>query len=533
MKFSCKTWQCLLLIGSISLINFFENSTASAQDRGGFRGGAPGSMGGAPSSGGSDRGGDRSSRSSGGSSGGSSDRGGDRSSRSGGFGGPSFGGGFGGGGPSFGGGGPGFGGPGFGGPGGSFSPIDMLKRMDRNGNNVLDTDEMEGPARFFLERMAQNNPRIDLKRPIPLDRLAGEMDRMRQERGGMPGGTMPGAPGQPTQPTEPEPLVPGFDKVEEPQPVQGFGVADENSSIKVEERDLREAADRITRYDTNKDGILSKEEIQNGRWSDDPMQYDRNRDGRLSKAELAVRYAKRRLGEQGGNTSPTNNNDPRSRFATMGSSGSPWGNSQWGNRGGDNGGGWGSRDANAPQGKDEKKDEPKSYRSTSARDKANAVKGLPDWFARSDADADGQVLMSEYSNSWTDEKVAEFAKFDMNSDGIITSRECLAALKNGGSSSSSSSTSSTGTLPRISSTTSTPTASSSAPSTSIVAPAGQNASDANRDWAKRQIERYDRNKDGQLTVDEWSLMIIKPEGADANKDGIITLEEYTQFRSKG
>ncbi len=96
MKFSCKTWQCLLLIGSISLINFFENSTASAQDRGGFRGGAPGSMGGAPSSGGSDRGGDRSSRSSGGSSGGSSDRGGDRSSRSGGFGGPSFGGGFGG-----------------------------------------------------------------------------------------------------------------------------------------------------------------------------------------------------------------------------------------------------------------------------------------------------------------------------------------------------------------------------------------------------------------------------------------------------
>ncbi len=100
-------------------------------------------------------------------------------------------------------GGPGMGGPGFGGGfggdrggfggfgGGSFSPIDMLRRFDRNGNNMLDPDEMEGPARFFVDRMAQNNPRIDMNRPIPLDRLAGEMDRMRQER---MGGSMPGMP---------------------------------------------------------------------------------------------------------------------------------------------------------------------------------------------------------------------------------------------------------------------------------------------------------------------------------------------------
>lgn len=60
----------------------------------------------------------------------------------------------------------------------------MLRRFDRNGNNTLDPDEMEGPARFFVDRMAQNNPRIDVNRPIPLDRLAEEMDRMRQERMG-------------------------------------------------------------------------------------------------------------------------------------------------------------------------------------------------------------------------------------------------------------------------------------------------------------------------------------------------------------
>ena len=52
-----------------------------------------------------------------------------------------------------------------------------------------------------------------------------------------------------------------------------------------------------------------------------------------------------------------------------------------------------------------------------------------------------------------------------------------------------------------------------------------------RDWAKRQIDRYDRNQDGQLTADEWNAMIVNPERADADKNGIITVEEYSQFRT--
>jgi hypothetical protein len=52
-------------------------------------------------------------------------------------------------------------------------------------------------------------------------------------------------------------------------------------------------------------------------------------------------------------------------------------------------------------------------------------KGLPDWFTRSDADADGQVQMWEYSTTWTDETVAEFAKLDFDGDGIITTAEAL------------------------------------------------------------------------------------------------------------
>lgn len=443
----------------------------------------------------------------------------ERGGRGGGFGGPP-GGGFGG----------GFGGPpgGGGGFGGGFSPVDMLKRFDRNGNSMIDLDEREGPAGFFISRLVQNNPRIDPSKPIPLDKLAEEMDRMRQERGGPPGAS--GGPStMPVKPAEPEPLVPGFDKVEERPLVQGFGIPDPNSSIKIDERDLREAEDRISRYDTNKDGTLSKDELTSGRWSEDPMQFDRNGDGKINKSELAVRYAKRRLGEQAGQggasqPNPGGNNDPRSRFAAAapGGGGSPWGG-RGGDRGGDNGGGWGS--SNPPERGDAKiatsKVEAKSYRTSAAKDKANATKGMPDWFARSDVDGDGQVMMSEYSSTWTDEKVAEFLKFDLNSDGIITSRECLASLKSGGATSSSG----------IASSTPAPIASSSA--ASIVSGPGASMDDANRTWAKRQIEKYDKNKDGQLTVDEWSAMVVKPEGADADKNGIVTIDEFVQFRSGG
>ena len=51
------------------------------------------------------------------------------------------------------------------------------------------------------------------------------------------------------------------------------------------------------------------------------------------------------------------------------------------------------------------------------------------------------------------------------------------------------------------------------------------------DWAKRQVDKYDKNRDGQLTADEWSNMIISPARADADQNGIITLEEYRRFRT--
>jgi hypothetical protein len=55
--------------------------------------------------------------------------------------------------------------------------------------------------------------------------------------------------------------------------------------------------------------------------------------------------------------------------------------------------------------------------------------GLPKWFTDRDSDGDGQVTMTEFAREWTREKAAEFARADLNHDGIITAAECLKAEK--------------------------------------------------------------------------------------------------------
>lgn len=399
---------------------------------------------------------------------------------------------------------------------GGFDPADMLRRFDRNGNNMIDPDEAEGPARFFLQRLAQNNPRIDLTKPVPIDQLTGEMDRM---RGGdrsdrdRSDGTGPSS-------NEPQLLVPDFSLSVEPVPVAGFGAgSDKLFSVKVEDRDLKEAEERLRRYDRDRDGSLSQEELRSGRWSDDPMQYDRNRDGKLSVSELAVRYANRRQEEEQRRSSDRDSRSGRgedSRGGRGGDSrwggggGSPWGgggDERWGRGGGDDG--WRQRERGAEEPEATRFGDAKSYRSSSSSP-ATDIKGLPDFFARSDVNGDGQVQMSEFSSSWDAETLAEYLEWDLNRDGVITVRESLAAAKGKSGSSAASSSAASSSSVRGDSTT-----------------GGEYM-----EWATRQLAKYDTNNDGQLTADEWEEMVVKPVGADTNEDGIITVEEYAAFRSK-
>jgi len=461
-------------------------------------------------------------------------------------------------------------------------PIDFLRRADDNGNGMLDPNELEGRTGGFIRRMAENNPRIDLSRPIPLDRLASEFERAREERmrsggggpsfggggppfggggppfggGGPPfgggfspfgGGFSPFGGGPPgggdwrgrdsgrgssggnesspygSRTTKVEPLVPGFGVPTVSTPPPGFGAEGQLFTINITDEDRREAERSFRYYDRNQDGKIDAEEMGRSRYGSDLPMYDRNRDGVITMNEMEYRYARRRM---------ENTQDNRSR------SGPPGGDRREDDRRRDRGRDGGGEEEQA-SGADDKSAERKSYRRKPPLERL--PEGIPDWFARDDADGDGQIAMNEFSASWTDGVLSEYNQFDLNRDGLITPTECMAAKNQGavrgssigGSASAPSSVS-------ASSASATGTGVSSAAPGSGVAPAGGGAAAAasrpadidarSYEFFKQVVIKADTNNDGELTANEWVNMSKNPEAADADKNGRITVEEYARWK---
>lgn len=433
-------------------------------------------------------------------------------------GGPPFGG-FGGGPPSFGG---GFGGRegGFGsrdggsreggsreGGFGGFDPSMFLGRMDRNGNGMLDLDEMEGPARFMIERMARGNPSIDMSKPIPLSKITEAFQAMRNG-----GSSSFSSSSSDESMSEATTLVPGFGIKKEKVPVPGFGSIANAINIRVEEQDIRDADDRMGRYDTNRDGVLDATEVTNSRMTD-AMEYDRNGDGKVTRDELAVRYAKRRQSYSQSSQSSQDNSRRDSRDS----------------RGRD------SKDKDK-----ENKEVPNpfekifSYRITDKDGKLKRPAGLPEWFVRRDINVDNQVSMDEYSSKWNSDVIDEFAKADANLDGFITAKECLTAVKKGfipgsggGSSSAASSSVSTDTRYSTASTSSTSTAAPKAPVAGGVDPKMVA-------WMEGRMKKYDKNSDNKLDVGEFKAYDANGDfgAVDQNKDGLADVTELVIARQK-
>lgn len=402
---------------------------------------------------------------------------------------------------------------------GGFDPSMFLGRMDRNGNGMIDADEMEGPARFMLERMARSNPKIDLSKPIPLSTITESFQQMR-------GGSSSGSPSSDEVATGPAVLVPGFGvKIERP-PVPGFGMNANAVSIRVDEQDLREADERIQRYDRNRDSVLDEAELQDGRWSDSPMQYDKNGDGKLTRDELAVRYAKRRMESSGASSSSGDSRDSRDSRSDR------------------------DRQGNGDRNREEKKEAPNpfekisSYRLTDRDGKLKRPAGLPEWFARYDVNGDNQVSMDEFVRKPSAEAIEDYARFDSNLDGFITARECLAAHKNGHiPGSGSGSGSSSGSSSSSSSSSSGATASSASNSTGGATPAGGASAGGGspsssgidprmRSYVEGRVKRYDKNGDGKFDIDEYKAYNASGDftKADANKDGFADVDELTLER---
>lgn len=393
------------------------------------------------------------------------------------------------------------GGGGMGGMGGGFDPSQFLTRMDTNGNGSLDPDEAQGPARFMLERMARDNPKIDLTKPIPMSTLTEAFQRM---RGGGPGGGGPGGVSD-EEILEPEnnSLVPGFSTKQEKIPVPGFGASGEKFSVKIDERDLKEADDRIKRYDKNSDQALDENEMKEGRWNDSPMQYDRNRDGKLSRQELATRQARRR-------TLKSDQQDPKNKKEQ-------------------------ALAKTRETGEEKKEAKPNpfekiaSYRVTDAEGRAVRPAGLPEWFSKNDINFDNQVSMKEFSKKWTTDSIEDFQRFDSNQDGFITSKECLVAVKKGyipGASTSSASSSSDDSNSTASS------GASAAPATgATTAPAKASSSGDGRmrAFAERAVKKADKDNNGFLSPEEFKEGDFAK--VDTNKDGKIDIDEYVVYRT--
>lgn len=442
-----------------------------------------------PGRGGSDAGGGRGSRGgdAGGGFGGGRGGGGDAGGRGGfggGRGGGDAGGGFGGGrGGGDAGGGRG-GAPGGGGSTRGGDPSAFLARLDTNGNGVIDVSEQQGPAQFIISRMSQSDPSIKAGQPISIKKISESFTKAREARAS--GTTNPRAA---DDAMEIELLVPGFGVEEMPEPLMGFGAAAEMLSIAVSAEDEREAAERMRRYDSNRDGYLTAKETE--RFAGNPMDFDRNKDGKLSQQELAVRYARRRVAEEEAKSTSRDTRRRNDREPT-------------------------------PEDAPDYFDGRKSYRVSSAE---REVEGAPGWFTDKDTSGDGQVEMAEYTDEWTDGLIQEFFRWDTNSDGAITAAEVRYGVENGASSSVASSSSSRSSSKSTSS-------SKSGESRSSAGPTGKPDPKLVA-YAERIISRNDTNKDNVLTASEWEKMLMKPTKADYDRDGRITVEEYAHYLKAG
>jgi Ca2+-binding EF-hand superfamily protein len=348
--------------------------------------------------------------------------------------------------------------------------MEMLKRLDRNGNNSLDPDEMEGGARFMIERVARENPNIRTDRPIPLETLRRVMEQRMgsssssssNSNSNSNASSNSGGGGSRTPEAPIESLVPGFDGKIAYDPIPGFGAAAEAfANLKITDADRRDAENRLREADRNKDGYLTKEE------SSRYMEYDMNRDGKISLAELSLRYARRR---------DTAAADQKKREAPR---------------------------------RDQKKEPPKvvelpkSYKLSS---NLSLPEGLPEWFYAKDGNKDGQVEMHEFTTQWDDLQFANFSRYDLNADGVILPAE--AKSEGRGSDAGS--------------------VLSSAPPVAVSA----EVSERNKKFASMILKRYDKNGNQFIDGDEFNSSLTDLRPADGNADGKVDLDEYARWLDK-
>ncbi len=332
--------------------------------------------------------------------------------------------------------------------------IHGLRRMDADESGSLEADEISDRARPYIERWARLAD-LDPSKPLPIPELEKALHQHYGNR-------QPPARPSPRQTRRPTPEagspVRGFGPDEDQPPIPGFGV-EIDPSVVLLQADLDRAAERLRSSDRNRDGFIDRHEASQGRWPDDVFQYDANRDNRLSRRELAVRYARRRIQEaRGRDRSPSRSDsgrrgrgspeeaqrrgreeeerrrrqDPRTREAwyLSGSIMYRYDLNRNGSLEPNEFRNLGEKAASADadgRGRVDRQELVEWLLRVAERPERDLPPELPEWFRQRDADADAQVTMAEFAQQWSEDKVTQFEKYDLNSDGIITPEECVGA----------------------------------------------------------------------------------------------------------
>jgi Ca2+-binding EF-hand superfamily protein len=255
---------------------------------------------------------------------------------------------------------------------------DMLRERDANKNGVLEKTEWTG-------RWSTPPEESDLNKDGILDKEELCVRISKRFTSGAGGGP-PGAPGSTTSSGSGGPP---------PSGPPGGGLAPFGGGQGGDSGRFRGYAEGLLRqYDRNKDGKLERDEFST--MKSDHQQADVNKDGIITVEELSAKLQNYASGSSGGSSSG-GGQEGEKRFG-------------YGQRGG------GDNRTAAPA--------KTSFRFTTPSERL--PKGMPDWFLRGDVDGDGQVSMAEYTSTWTEQLAAEFLKYDLNGDGIITPEECQA-----------------------------------------------------------------------------------------------------------
>ncbi len=317
---------------------------------------------------------------------------------------------------------------------------ESLKRYDRNQDGMLDAEEMKN-GRWDSGHPLDHDKNRDgkVQRSELAERYKARYASGAYDRGGPPGGSYGGYGGGP-----PGGFSGGFgggppsmtivssgSTVRSYSPSSGgsssgsptssttsssstkpssSGGSGSGSSGAIDDRTMKFAEGLLRQYDTNKDGILQRDEWSKMR--SETQKSDRDGNGLITKEEIAAQladYSKGRSSGSSGSSSGT------SSSSGSGASGSGY---SYGSRPSSSG-------SSASGGV--KSGTVKTYRFLAPAERLPS--GLPDWFTRNDGNGDGQISMAEFSTSWDDQRAAEFTRWDRNGDGLVTPKEAIGSGK--------------------------------------------------------------------------------------------------------